>query len=212
MARLKAPWGYLPTIQIGADQFPDARSVFVDVPPYYQTRPLSDIVFIAIHHSGVCPSSNPISEEHTPRDLDAIYNQHVEINAWPGIAYHAIVDHWGNTFITGGAETVRYGIAGKNQMTYHICLLGDFRYYQPHPMQISATRRLVAAVQHGLGRAMPVVGHRDLADPGHGTECPGDTWSYWRLLIDPRQRIEQPGIMAYRNEMLKWLEATQRKD
>lgn len=172
-----------PKVRIGNIEVPDIRTFVPDVAPGHKLRALTDITHIVIHHSG---DNWPYQDGSTqaPDHIHAIYRYHTATKGWPGIGYHLIVDMWGNRYLTGGAETVRYHVATKNAHTLGICLLGNYQFVLPQTWAWLSLRELIANVRHGLGQVLPVVGHGEIADPAYATECPGRTFPQWRAVID----------------------------
>lgn len=136
----------------------------------YETRSLSSIKSIVVHHEGVDVDS-------TPEQIDG-YHRGL---GWPGIGYHLVVRQEGKVFYCGDLRTVRYHAGEHNPSTVGICLTGDFSKYYPLPSQLAGAKRAIAFVQAQLGRSVPVVGHRDL--PNMQTECPGATWAGYKELL-----------------------------
>jgi hypothetical protein len=155
------------TIQVGNWQVPDAREWAPS--PGYALRDPSAIEQIIVHHSVTTYRGD---DEAAIRQLHDIHLR----NDWYGIAYHAVVLPTGAAYITGGAETVRYHSGGWNNLTgWAICLVGSYEHMDPPPAQVVAALRLVREVQYGMGRPLPVVGHRQVS----ATACPGNWWDTW---------------------------------
>ena len=149
----------------------------------YPPRPLADVDRIVVHYSGVDADSTPLEIAHyqtTKQDGDL----------FPAIAYHFVVRQNGETHQChdlatrtwhAGAEGNDHGIA--------VCLP---MLYGPTPLQLDATARLCRALGDRLGRALAIVGHKDLMP----TRCPGDTWPDWRqrLLAGGAREITIGGV------------------
>lgn len=163
----------LPSLKVGNLYVPDVRLKFPD-DPHFDVRPLGVINTIVIHHSVSKGVKSTIQAELDY--LGAVYHLHHDINQWGGIGYHAVVFPSGRAYITGGVEDIRAHVLGKNFNTYGICLVGDFTDSPPGRAQLESTHQLVNEVSYGLGRALYVVGHRDLM----ATQCPGNTWPEWK--------------------------------
>jgi len=136
----------------------------------YLRRELGQISYLVVHHSGVDVDSSAY----------AIAAYHVRSLGWPGIGYHFLV-HWdGTTEYVGDIGQARYNVARRNQEVVGICLPGDFTHREPEAAQLEAARLLLANLQFALGWFVPIVGHKEVALPGYGTACPGDTWDNWK--------------------------------
>ncbi len=122
-----------------------------------------------VHHSAVDVDSTSQS----------IAEYHVGVLGWPGIGYHFVV-HWGGIVDwVNDLEAMSYHVAGRNAECIGICIPGNWMRVPPPEAAIVAARRTVDLVRMQLGRDVPVVGHRDITLPGHGSTCPGDTWQRW---------------------------------
>ncbi len=106
----------------------------------------------------------------------AIARYHVANLAWPGIGYHLLVHQDGSIDYVGDILQVRYNVASLNPQVIGVCLPGDFTNRPPGRLQLEAARDLLANLQFALGWAVPIAGHREIALPGYGTSCPGDTF------------------------------------
>ena len=166
------------TVQIGHLNAIDVRDLYPD-DPAYETRDLDVIDAKIIHHSVTPAWGDPLAA------IAAIYASHRR-QGWSGIGYHLVVGWDGRIYLAGGAETIRAGVYGRNETSYHIVLLGDFTDATPDLRQLMAARRLLAELDYSLGRFIPTYGHRGYAGPGQGTACPGNTFGFWLgLLTDP---------------------------
>lgn len=138
----------------------------------YERRKLSDIQWIAIHHSAVDIDSTSLS----------IAEYHISLG-WPSCGYHMCV-HWGGIVDwCNDLETVSYHVSGRNRECIGICIPGGWSRVQPPEQAVIAARNTVRWIRAQLGREVPVVGHREIALPGRGTSCPGDTWPLWKPRI-----------------------------
>ena len=139
----------------------------------YDVRPLSAVRYVVVHHSGVAGDCS----------AEAIAAWHVGHYGWPGIGYHFLIHEDGSIDYVGDLATVRYNVAGRNRDVVGICIPGDFTRQAPNELQLGAARNLVKVLRPLLdpdetGRVR-LVGHRDVALPGYGTNCPGETWREW---------------------------------
>ncbi len=139
----------------------------------YDVRPLSAVRYVVVHHSGVAGDCS----------AEAIAAWHVEHYEWPGIGYHFVIHEDGSIDYTGDLATVRYNVAGRNRDVVGICIPGDFTSQAPNELQLGAARNLARVLRPILDPdetgSVRLVGHRDVALPGYGTSCPGETWREW---------------------------------
>lgn len=168
-----------PTITIGnLESVADLRRQLAGAEDYTM-RALSDLGpdgplrWLAVHHSGV-PVDNSARE---------IASYHANVLGWPGIGYHFLVHQSGAVEYVGDILTVRYNVAGLNRQVIGVCLAGDFTRRPPGRPQLQAARLLLANLQFALGWAVPIAGHREIALPGSGTSCPGNTWPQWKRAL-----------------------------
>jgi len=171
----------------------------------YETRTLSEIRSLVIHHSAT-PSTI------MPR---RIAEYHVRKHDWPGIGYHFLVAEDGSLFQANALETVSHHAATANQYGVGICFLGDFTAQVPPPAQLRAGAHLVAWLMQELNITLEnVKGHRELMD----TVCPGDQWligqKWGEMLRQDIARVYQesggpspspaPGAKAIYHYLLFW--------
>lgn len=131
----------------------------------YETRALSAITALAIHHSaasGEIPPHN-VAAYHVSRD-------------WPGIGYHFYITADGTIYQCNRLESVSYHVGMANTYTAGICLAGRFMDGAAPPEgQMAAAVHLVAYLTQKLNiRLENVMGHREL--PQTQTVCPGSDW------------------------------------
>jgi N-acetyl-anhydromuramyl-L-alanine amidase AmpD len=159
-----------------------AIQVLVDTLPRhgtkrYETRPLSDIKYLVIHHSAA-------PAEVGPR---RIAEYHVNKQHWPGIGYHFLVGADGALYQGNTLETVSYHAAQANPYSVGICFLGDFTTTVPPAAQLQAGAHLAAWLMQQLGIPLDSVrGHREFMQ----TACPGEQWlrgQIWKQML--RQEI-----------------------
>lgn len=148
-------------------------------------RPLSQVNFLAIHHS-----AGPDTE--TPNEIT---NFHINSNGWGGIGYHFLIDKNGTTYYVGDIGTARANVANLNEQVIGICLVGNFiAGKEPSASQLDATRKLCDFFIHnypdltGVSSWDSVRGHKEL--PGQSTTCPGDNWSDWRQKLIPVENLQ----------------------
>jgi N-acetyl-anhydromuramyl-L-alanine amidase AmpD/regulator of replication initiation timing len=131
----------------------------------YDTRALSQITHIAIHHSAAPANVGPerIAAYHVGKD-------------WPGMGYHFYVQPDGAIFQTNRLETVSYQVYQQNDYSLGICTAGNFMGgLIPTPKQIEAIGHLIAWLTQKLGVKLEnVKGHKEF--PENQTACPGTDW------------------------------------
>ena len=129
----------------------------------YETRSLSEIKNLVIHHTAVSPDVGP----------EAIARYHVDKQGWPGIGYHYFITTEGAIYQTNQLETISYHVRRNNPASVGIALAGNLMEGGPTPRQLESTSRLLAYLIRRLGLTVDsVTGHRDLV----ATACPGDQW------------------------------------
>jgi hypothetical protein len=133
----------------------------------YETRPLSNITDLVIHHT---VSSGDL-------DTTVIAEFHVSSRDWPGIGYHYVIDNAGRIEQVNHLETVSYHASEANSYSVGIALKGDFTNTPPPRQQLDATDWLVNHLRGDLA-IKHTIGHRE--SPAAGTECPGNTWPQWK--------------------------------
>ena len=121
----------------------------------YQTRPISTIYYIAIHHS---------LTDDIPggKDVEAFARYHVDHLDWPGIGYHYVVDTDGTIYKCHSADVKSYHVGKHNRFSLGVCLVGDFRQYDPPAEQYQATIELVKQLVNAYGiKPQNVLGHSE---------------------------------------------------
>ena len=124
-----------------------------------------------VHHSG--GRQRPVNVR---RHIQAIARYHVQHNHWNVIGYHYVIDADGHVYRTNRPQTASYhsGNWATNLASYGICMLGDFRTYDPTPQQIDSCRWLVG--QLNVSEVLP---HKAVVS----TSCPG-RWARWGKAIE----------------------------
>lgn len=143
----------------------------------YARRPLSGIVGIAVHHSGIDEAAG---SDHAL----AAAKYHVNTLGWPGIGYHFVVSPDGRTEQVNDLDRASYHVAWRNAELIGIELPGNFNDHHPTAAQLAACRRLVAEIQYTLGWFAPAKGHTDWARATDPTSCPGLTQREWIHLVN----------------------------
>ncbi|GEM_PF-634363 len=151
---------------------------------HYDTRPLSQITHISVHHSA------------TPANisLDLIAKYHVETHGWPGIGYHFYIKPDGTIYQTNRLETVSYHTRNNNSYTVGICVAGTFNETLPTPAQMNSAAHLIAWLMEKLNIPLEhVKGHKEYVS----TQCPGEEWlkdKRWKALLLEKIKAVQEGL------------------
>jgi len=124
----------------------------------YKRRQLSWIDTVVVHHAGVDGAT-----------VEAIRRYHKEVNGWPDIGYHYVVDTDGHVTKTNPLTAVSYHARGVNIRSVGICLLGNLEKHPPTEAQVRALGQLLDELERGLGRRLRIVGHGEVGQ----TTCPG---------------------------------------
>lgn len=145
----------------------------------YDRRPLADIRYLVIHHTGAPPTVGP----------EAIAQEHINGFGWPGIGYHYVVGADGTVWRTQDLTVVSHHARQFNGVSVGIALAGDLLDGVPPAAQLDRTAALLADLLDQLGLPISAVrGHRELVE----TRCPGDAFMrVWRprLLTALRRRL-----------------------
>lgn len=175
---------------------PEARRLSLELRPIIRAReddqgrrltwPIEQnqvIKKIIVHHTGEI-----IDETREPMELmRAIYYYHTITKGWGDIGYNYVIDQKGNIYEgrAGGIATVGAHTAYYNTGTIGISLMGNFQVEEPTEVQLKVLTLLIAdhavrfninpvAKSNWLGTySENIAGHNEVAQPGHGTACPG---------------------------------------
>jgi len=138
-------------------------------------RPLSQVKYLAIHHSASPDNQTPVE----------IANYHINNNGWGGIGYHFCIAKNGEVFYVGDISTARANVANLNEQVIGICLIGNFTSGNvPSGEQLDSAHQLCDFFINNypdlsnVSSWDSVKGHKEL--PGQSTTCPGDNWPGWR--------------------------------
>ena len=138
-------------------------------------RPLSQVNYLAIHHSAGPDTQTP----------DEIANYHINNNGWGGIGYHFLIGKDGIVYYVGDISTARANVANLNEQVIGICLIGNFTSARiPTNEQFDSAHKLCDFFINNYSPLTnvnswdTVKGHKEL--PGQSTVCPGDNWPAWR--------------------------------
>lgn len=131
----------------------------------YTRRALSEIEFIALHHT------------EAPRLVTwaSVAAYHVS-KGWPGIAYHIGVRDVGGRCVVNllNPPEVRsyHAHTVGNDHGLAVCVAGQFDTDKPTAAELDALQRIVAVVRRwATWRRLLVIGHGQV--PGNDTSCPG---------------------------------------
>lgn len=148
-------------------------------------RPLSQVKYLAIHHS-----ASP--DTQTPTE---IANYHINNNGWGGIGYHFVISKDGTVYYVGDISTARANVANLNEQVLGICLIGNFTSGKiPTDAQLDSVHKLCNFFINSypdlinLNSWDVVMGHKEL--PGQSTTCPSDSWPSWREKIVQGTAVE----------------------
>ncbi len=160
-------------------------------------RPLSQINYLAIHHTAGPDTQTP----------DEIANYHISSNGWGGIGYHFLIAKDGTTFYVGDISTARANVANLNEQVLGICLVGNFTQGRvPTNQQLDSAHQLCEFFINNypdlsnVNSWDKVRGHKEL--PGQSTTCPGDDWSSWRIKIVEGIGITEPPTTSNRGAQI----------
>ena len=164
------------------DEFDDIRGELVQT-DQFDPRSLDGVNYQVIHHTG--NGTTPQTYSNT------IARYHVENNGWPAIGYHFLIYAHKVRYV-GSLDTARSNVWGRNAEVIGISLVGNYADEAPASSALALCKQLCDALDRYLGRAVPRVGHRDVALPGHETSCPGDS-AYgpdgWLQAIQPDEGV-----------------------
>jgi len=160
----------------------------------YETRPLSAITHLAIHHSAAPANITP----------EQVATYHVRNAGWPGIGYHFYVEPDGTIYQTNRLETKSYHVGNSNSYAVGICVSGRFTGVIPTPNQIAQTGQLSAWLAQKLNiPSQNIIGHREF--PNNHTECPGNDWlggQQWKQILLARVREVAAGSQNTQTKVL----------
>jgi hypothetical protein len=129
----------------------------------YQTRPVTKVSSIVLHHSAV-PASVGAAR---------IAKYQVEKQGWPGVGFHYFVYDDGRIEQTQPLEVIAYHAGDANPTSAGICLAGNFTQQPPAEAQLLATSQLTAWLLQKLNLPIEAIhSHKDYV----ATACPGDQW------------------------------------
>jgi len=176
---------------------PNIQDIVDDLPKHetltYESRPLSTITHISIHHSAAPATITPWGVAAYQIKEDPSRNK----DAWPGIGYHYYIGPDGTTYQTNHHHTVSYHSGGNNAHTLGLCFAGSFMETSPTPEQIQMGGRLVAWLMQELKIPVENVwGHKEYPR-NSSTSCPGSQWLdglKWKQLLIAQVEAVQQGL------------------
>jgi len=134
--------------------------------------------FIIIHHAAALYKTETGAE-----DVQAVANYHTDTKKWPGIGYHSCIAEE-----TNGGPVARYDVSdptlerahifGLNDRAVGVSCLTNFTGL-PDVKWVDALADVVGEWAQRWPTAL-VMGHGEVALPGHGTLCPGPRWLAWK--------------------------------
>lgn len=148
---------------------PAIRDIINSLPKHatdrYETRSLSKITTLAIHHSAAAGDIAPqnVAAYHVRRD-------------WPGMGYHFYITSDGTIYQCNSLESISYHSGYANTYAVGICLAGRFMDGAlPPDKQLAAAVHLAAHLSQKLSIKLEnIKGHKEL--PQTATACPGAEW------------------------------------
>lgn len=161
------------------NKFVDLRSTLPgDAFNWSWVRPLSQVNYLAIHHSASPDNQTP----------NVIASYHINKNGWGGIGYHFLIAKDGTVYYVGDISTARANVANLNEKVIGICLIGNFTSGRmPASEQLDSAHKLCSFFINDYPDLANILswesvrGHKEL--PGQSTACPGDNWSSWRQQV-----------------------------
>lgn len=120
---------------------------------------------VLIHHSA--------GADGVALDFAGIRRQHVEVNGWSDVGYHAVTEKVGEAYVTITGRALNQPGAhcpGRNRDSLGVCLVGNFELAPPPAAQLAEAARGVAGFCAAFDIPLSEI-HR------HGdfraTACPG---------------------------------------
>jgi len=176
---------------------PDVQDVVDDLPKHetltYETRSLSMITHISIHHSAASASIDPWKVAAYQIKEDPSRNK----DAWPGIGYHYYIGPDGTIYQTNRHQTVSYHSGGNNAHTLGLCFAGSFMDSIPTAKQFQMGGRLVAWLMQEFKIPLDnLLGHKEYPR-NSSTSCPGSQWldgQMWKHLLIAQVQAVQQGV------------------
>lgn len=160
---------------------------------YRDMRPTTDLIIV--HHAAALYRQLTGAE-----DVQAVANYHVNTRKWPGIGYHCCIAEEEN-----GGPVARYDVSdvrlerahiyGLNSRAVGVSCLTNF-VGMPDQKWIDGLAVVVGEWATRWPKAR-IMGHGEVALPGHGTLCPGPLWHEWKSTL--LRLVNKPVLsVAYR--------------
>lgn len=111
--------------------------------------------------------------------IAAVYRYHTQHHKWPGIGYWYMVFESGNIYQTGSLTDQRASVSKQNHHIVGVAMVGNFNKKAPNQRHIAAVRYLKGVVEGEVEHKLSSSPHRAYVN----TQCPGDTWPSWGVLI-----------------------------
>ena len=146
----------------------------------YSWRALSDITTLLLHHSGVLAHADADASQA----IASINRAHLaNPNIGATIAYHFVIDPYGETYYVGDILTTRFHARNANPFSIGVCVLGDYSVTRPKTPVVGRILDTIAALQFSMG-GLAFVPHRSYV----ATQCPGqamiDALNGWQGVLD----------------------------
>ena len=105
-------------------------------------------------------------------DVNSFRHYHMHFNGYEDIGYHAVILRDGTIQHGRDIRMIGAHAKGKNYDSIGVCLVGDFRYYEPSADQLSGCVQYVHMLSHSVAWTHPLKNefHRPEWTPN---ACPG---------------------------------------
>lgn len=101
--------------------------------------------------------------------VEKFRDYHVNNNGWEDIGYHYVIPSEGHFQVGRDKKYVGAHASGKNKDSIGVCLIGDFRFYEPTEGQIEECLKLYHELCRYYGKNLIIDFHRKNVNP-----CPGE--------------------------------------
>lgn len=134
--------------------------------------------YIVIHHAAALYSS-----QSGLGDVQRVADYHVHTKKWPGIGYHICLAEETNDgpiarYLCSNLLIERAHTWGRNNTAIGVSCLTNFASV-PEQKWIDALVEVLGDLRDRWPHAA-IVGHKEIAIPGHSTACPGPAWHIWK--------------------------------
>lgn len=141
----------------------------------YDLRSVTAIKYLVVHHTAVEMFGNTAEKAISIANFH-IFDLH---HNWPGIGYQWFLDKKGGLVQCHSDTVMSYHVASRNQECLGICLEGNLNIHKPTDAQLTSLQAWIRYYKKKYPSA-EVVGHKNIALPGHETACPGYLFETWR--------------------------------